>query len=528
MSAVSFVVVPMDDRPCTYNFPQKLGLIYGAEMLLPDKSILGNTTRIADRTKIGDWLLPVSKKSSGVIISADTVGHGGLIPSRRHNDSYQQVLDYLAVIREIKKNNPQIPIYVCSSIMRISDSNENQEEKEYWRDYGRLLYRYSYLLDHYNLLLPTDYDNGKNDSIIKPKTLEKEINDLKEQIPTDILLDFLHGRQRNYAINKMLFSWVEEGVIDFLLICSDDSGCYGFNVIEKKLLQEIQQSKTVFQKNVIIYPGADEAISILLARMINHRENFVPRFLPEYSDQENAPQIITKYEGIPIKDTLANHVKAVGGELVEKSDHPDCTLYLHTPDYPQEDQYLNALYGIESRKVDSAEFLQKLAENFNSECVLLDLAYANGGDHYFMSKLAKMIDLKHLLSYSAWNTAGNSIGTALAHASIRLITRKKASAEQSKHHYDFLFERFIDDWLYQGKVRLDFARKNKRANLSNEEMNELAKDLLVECEQFLNNYQKIEIGSGEKISALAIKSVYFPWLRLFEIGVDCQAELSKN
>ena len=44
----NFLVLPMDERPCTYNFPKQLGEMAGAKIYIPPREILGNLEKIAN------------------------------------------------------------------------------------------------------------------------------------------------------------------------------------------------------------------------------------------------------------------------------------------------------------------------------------------------------------------------------------------------------------------------------------------------------------------------------------------------
>ncbi len=97
-------------------------------------------------------------------------------------------------------------VYAVSSIMRISNNIVNEEEKEYWSEYGTKIFEYSY-------------------------NFHKEGFETKD-VPNEILSEYLATRQRNFAINKMYIDWLEQGLFDTLVFSKDDCAEFGLNVLE--------------------------------------------------------------------------------------------------------------------------------------------------------------------------------------------------------------------------------------------------------------------------------------------------------
>ncbi|HBM81050.1 MAG TPA: hypothetical protein DD426_09480, partial [Clostridiaceae bacterium] len=72
--------LPLDERPCNYNFPQILASATEYEMIEPPRDILGNKKLPADTAKIRKWLLESVRDVSGAIISVDMLVYGGIVP----------------------------------------------------------------------------------------------------------------------------------------------------------------------------------------------------------------------------------------------------------------------------------------------------------------------------------------------------------------------------------------------------------------------------------------------------------------
>ena len=81
-------------------------------------------------------------KLDAIILSLDTLAYGGLIPSRRCPETFEQIKHRIETLKEIL-DGKDCKIYAFSSIMRISNNNYNEEEKEYWSEWGKKIFEYS-------------------------------------------------------------------------------------------------------------------------------------------------------------------------------------------------------------------------------------------------------------------------------------------------------------------------------------------------------------------------------------------------
>jgi hypothetical protein len=132
--------------------------------------------------------------------------------------------------------------------------------------------------------------------------------------------------------------------------------------------------------------------------------------------------------------------------------------------------------------------------------------------------LRESVDLTALAAYGAWNTAGNTIGAALAHGV--MLELASASADRALHEA-FLVHRFIEDWAYQHIVR-DQVRDWLEAHTGR-------RDTTPDNQRMVT--QMIEDGLREHLALLptisarwriAAGSVRLPWGRTFEIDFDLE------
>ena len=83
--------VPIDNRPVCYTLPKFIaGMDSDIELFLPPREQLGGLQKNADIDGILNWLVSLDDFDC-VIVSLDTLAYGGLIPSRRSNDTFEQI-----------------------------------------------------------------------------------------------------------------------------------------------------------------------------------------------------------------------------------------------------------------------------------------------------------------------------------------------------------------------------------------------------------------------------------------------------
>jgi Protein of unknown function (DUF4127) len=95
------------------------------------------------------------------------------------------------------------------------------------------------------------------------------------------------------------------------------------------------------------------------------------------------------------------------------------------------------------------EFLERIQDDLEAQrqVVIADVAYANGAEDRLIKLLLAQIDVTKLAGFGAWNTAGNTLGGAIASGVIALECQNPLALCEAN------FSRFVDDWLYQGRVR---------------------------------------------------------------------------
>lgn len=470
---MKIALIPIDNRPVCYNLAKDIAAIDNdLELFLPDKKLLGGLHSQADTDEILRWLEELPDVDA-LVISLDTIAYGGLIPSRRSKDSLEEVRAKMKDFRQKCWNKCNGKIYAFSSIMRISNNNVNEEEKEYWSQYGEKIFEYSY-------------------------RFHKEGTDVSE-VPQEILNDYLATRQRNFQINKMYLEWLKDGFFNTLVFSKDDCAEYGFNVLESEILKKIITEKSL---NAQVKTGADEIPLALFARAICDYNNAAPkiarRFLtPEYK------HLVSNYEDISIEQSAMAQIELCGCERCLNEQDADIVLLINN----FEENQGEIVMGIKTKPFSGKLDLPK------TPYMIADVRFANGADNKFIEQLfKKKQDFKNFYGYSAWNTSANTLGSLICAAVVKFFA-KELNEEAFK---TLQLIRFLDDWAYQAIVRQILKREQETGNRegvndskrNRPDVRKLQKQMLP-YEKKLKNFLKV----NPKVK------YYFPWRRFFEVGV---------
>lgn len=487
------VLLPTDNRPVTYIFPQQICELAKLKVAVPPRNFMGSLQAPTDLNKLMRWLKEETDGANALLLCLDTLLYGGLIPSRRSNDSLDTVLERAAAIASLKKKLGQnVKIYAQSSIMRISNNYDNTEEKLYWSELGQEIYNWSQLL------------HKKELGLLKS---ENELKTVETSISPTVREDYLATRERNFSVNKKLIDYVVSGDFDFLIFSQDDSGQYGLNVSERDKLISIAKDKGT--KNILAYPGADEMLMTLIARYLNDKANVKPRTNLSFSAIAG-PEIMSNFEGQAIGKSMKNQIEAQGLVLVESGSKYDFEIIAHTGLNKQGDHIW--LPGLEDLKVvetkESALRAVQLIEEAKAPVIICDIAYSNGADPLLIDLLlAKPALFDKIWAYAGWNTTGNTVGCALAFGAACLYAKNNGGLDNNLRK-QLLFLRLMDDYAYQTQVRAQIRLDEKKSDQQKQsDLNRLM------------DIQAKKLAVALKIKPDAIQ-YSFPWQRTFEVEVE--------
>ncbi len=388
--------VPIDNRPVCYTLPKQIADIdENIELFLPNREWLGDLTKYACVEKLFDWLENLPKLDA-IIISLDTIAYGGLISSRRCTDTFEKIKEKIEKLKEIllKKD---AKIYAFSSIMRISNNNIDEEEKEYWSKWGTKIFNYSYYMDKFGTMC-------------------------KKEVPDEILQDYLQTRKRNFEINKIYLEWQKEGFFETLIFSKDDCAEYGFNVQEAKALEKL---------GGFVKTGADEIPISLFSRAIQGEIKIAPIFF-----EPECKHLISNYEDISIEKSVLGQIELAGCKVSDVNS-ADILLFVNN--------FIDHQGEIVMKT--STEPFNKIWTTPQKPYAIADVRFANGADNNLVNQFTEFDE--KFYGYSAWNTSANSLGSLICAAKMKFLASKYNDDSFKK----LQTTRFLDDWAYQANIR---------------------------------------------------------------------------
>jgi hypothetical protein len=485
----TLLLVPPDTRPPTFDFPVKLARAVGLRVFTPPKEALNDLNQPGNHEALKDWLLEHVHQAQIMILSLEQLTLGGMIPARRLDDSLEQALERLELLRDIKRINPGLRILAFGVIVRVAHGNDPLEEKPYYGEYGDYLRAYSEAFDRFER-----QHNAET---------ERHLWQATKPIPAPILENWLSTRQRNHQIHLKAMKFVQEGVLEHLCLTLDDTSTFGLASHDRRKLEQKTDDLRLWHK-VNIYPGADEVPVTLLVRALQEHPSKV---YVRYSSL-NGAKAGMKYEDRTAGELIKAHLRAAKCTQADILSEADLVLAVNTPAITQtEDRpdYLN----VDTAERHLPEFVDFIAHCLqqNKPLSIADIAYPNGAEERFI-RLLETLAIARLSGFSGWNTAGNSLGSSIAMGVL---------SQKVQHHRlwtEILFNRFVDDYLYQTLVRPQVHEQNQHLNHYDLGEHKIKLETLVNQKietLALEFWQKHFANAGR----LQWKPSYLAWPRLF-------------
>lgn len=482
MSGV-LIGLPVDGRPVVRAQVQQLVALAGWALRCPGIEQLGHFREPAHRAALAAWLRAEAPDADGFVISIDMLVYGGLVPSRFIADSVESLLARLALLRELKRLRPEAPLCAFAATMRISNNAHNEEEKPYWNPHGPALWAWSFHSDRHAEL------GEAEDARLAAQAAAS--------VPEAVRKDYLATRARNFRVNRALLDLVADGVIDRLVLPQDDTAAYGFNIAERRQLQQAVQQRGLSDR-VLIYPGADEVLHTLCAWAVAQARGDGPLPLVlRPSDPAHFPQLHALYEDRPLPESLAHQMAAVGAVPAEKG---EALLLLHTSGPAQGDWAMRK--PLAQRQAIAPAFWRGLHAQ---PVAVADLAHANGGDPPFVAQLAAHLPLPKLAAYAGWNTASNRIGSLLAQL---VLARGHWGSAANRA---VLALRLAEDLQWQAVLRQQLRDTLDESSCTPTLLAKHAQQLM---RGPANDWLAAQ-GFSERV-----QRAWLPWQRSFEIGLE--------
>jgi hypothetical protein len=502
--------IPLDDRPPCFQFPLKMSEIGNIELIAPPRELLGRFTTPGQCEAIIKWIesQPL-EQFDAAIVSLDMLAYGGLVASRVADTPLDVALKRVAIIRKIRALNPRIRIYGSSVIMRLAPTADGKNEA-----YREKLAKWA--------------------EISADPSQANQTQDLEKQIPAPALQNYLEARQRNLEINQYALTLLKDQVMDYLILSQDDAKPRGVHVQDREsLLKRIREEKLV--SKAAVQPGADEVSMLLLARVASDQYQYRPKIKAIYASEASANKVMP-YEDRAMRQTVSFHLQAVGAQEVNDAAAADLLFFVFA------DRFTPGL------ATSFAQMIQNEVKKGQKGIIIADvdpLGDVQGGDSTFTETLKKAGVFAKIYGYACWNTAGNTIGTALPHGFVygmsqfrlqQVLAQKAIKFKagrvlqkeiQAKQNW-FTINRLLDDYTYHSLVRPQLQAKIRERQLNGFRLNpeqtaQVEKDGL---NLLLPMAQKMAAGffAPKKNSTFDLQQLKFvlPWGRTFEAEIDFQ------
>jgi hypothetical protein len=503
-SAEKVILIPLDSRPAAGQFAQMIGSMADVDVTLPPYELLGRFTSAGAPEAILHWLGQQDLSTvSAVIVSTDMIAYGGLIASRTNETTYDTAMHRLRELEQIRATAPKVRFYGFSAIMRLTPTATRKAAA--WR---LNLGRYAELKERYRRL--------------GTPSLLASLRNLTAKIPPLEIERYEATRARDHKVQESLIRMTGKGLFDYLILGQDDAQPFGPHIPETAHLREVVDHLGIAGRTYFC-EGIDQHANVLLSRAILRGTTWVPHIRILYSDPD-AKSKIADYESKNIEQSLLDQILASGARPATDEGY-DYTLYLNTP-------------GRDETRFQA--FLTSLNEEADkgSPISVADINLAKDGtaDPELFQSLVQNGRMVKLLSYAGWNTAGNTMGTAVPAANVYLFSRRNGldPLHREVAQREFLLHRFVNDYSYHKFTRplayrlIDATPSANREETYGEDfaiINAFVKrDLGKHLEEtfrsdflgkrFTANGKEYEVANLDGIK------IFLPWPRVYEVRLE--------
>jgi uncharacterized protein DUF4127 len=254
MAGPPILFVPLDNRPVTGDAVIELGRAAGADLRVPDRSMLGDRERAGDAEMVWRWLEREAPRGAALVASVEMLCLGGLVASRKSQAEFAEVAPRLHRLYAIASS---LPTYLSAVIPRTPLEATDEDAP--------------------------DSTTGRH-------------------------------RGRQVQLNADLIEAAAQGALRYVLIGQDDTWPGSPSQVEREQLQT--RAAAVGATNVLLTSGADELNARVFARSLNDMVGASPTVRVLYTYPEEIDRI-PRYEATPLRQTVDEHVRSAGCRRTE-------------------------------------------------------------------------------------------------------------------------------------------------------------------------------------------------------------------
>jgi Protein of unknown function (DUF4127) len=429
--ALTFVVVPLDDRPVTAQLPRLLGAISGVQVAEPPRPMLGHYLTPGDAPAIMRWLRnDAPSDARAYVVSQDMVVYGGLVASRIPGVSRAQAYTRLQELAAIRASRPNASFSVFGTVMRLAPTGvpklgEAAKFPFAGGDVWGAIQQYANLPD-------------------PPQTGEQLAFAAKLRAQLGPALDaYLQTRARDRDVDLFSLRTAAEGGFDRVLLGQDDAGPVGLHLRDLAALRGFA-ARWLPPSRASIEPGADELAMVLVAAALAREARIVPRVHVVYSRPDGG-SVNDPLEFAPIATTVANVIRSCGGVAALDGQRADVELFVRVAGSSASDEaaftgaIVNDVITPGAPLVAIADLTFLATDDYAQQRALTDALLERG----IAGRVA---------AFASWNTVANTVGTALPEA-IAVAAGHKLGTYDDRAHATFTFMRYVDDVAFHTAVR---------------------------------------------------------------------------
>lgn len=487
----------------------QLAEIAGLELAMPPRELLGWFTTPGNCGALADWLRACPTEHA--VISLDMLCYGGLVAARSAATDAQTALNRLQALRELRQQRPGLSLLASNCLPRLGTTVSSAGALAQHQD----LVEYSILADRLERL-------GEEEA--RPAFVQ-----VRARVDPQVLASYLEVRRRSHEVTREALRLVSEGILAFLILAQEDAAPLGLHVGEQEALRVLIDQLGIGER-VALHPGADETGMVLMARHCAAASGRPVRICADYASDAGS-RSIPRYEDRPLRDTVPSQIRAAGAQ-VSPPGQADAMLFIHTPLGGQLEAVDAPAQGhapAAALQADSIAERVRFAGESGAIVGIADLMYANGGDPELLAALERASAGGLLRAYAGWNTAANTLGTAISQLCLEVIASRSGEVSRDASGR-FLACRIADDYCYQTRVR---SRAVDRARTLGADEFALGEAWMQVEEYVRAELVPLAVTVCSRTMAAAWRdrgwefTVSLPWHRAFEVEVAVQTAPSR-
>ena len=393
-----------------------LGRIAGIPVVEPPRALIGNYLTPGDPEGLYRWLTSdATKGADAFVLSSDMMVYGGLVASRIPGVPAWLGYSRLRFMTALRNSRPDALFYGFGTVMRLAPTGV-----------PAIGGAASFFAAGKPYELITQYANDPDPAL--------------GQRIGPILDTYIATRRRNLDVDLFALQLTAEGGFDRFLLGQDDAGPHGLHIAD---LASLEQARSHYGFGLVqrtsIEPGADELAMIMEANAFAARTNWVPRFTVTWS-QPGGPAMEDSIEYAPFEKIVDEVIRSSGGAVV--SNDPDIELFVR-------------VRGTSAEQENT--FADRIASDVQAgkRVSVVDLTFFGAPLQEQRTLVEDLIARKvagRLAGFASWNTAANSLGTAIP-AAIAVGAGERLGTFNNVELADFLLDRYIDDYAFHDFVR---------------------------------------------------------------------------